>query len=982
MAIGPLEVFVFPSVIVETRLEAPGVTAAGDIRIPAIIGTSSEETRISNFELIRGSSSIADNIILEEDVSAQFTGTNKNFTVDYYPIVTGDGSGTVSNDPRAVIVTVNSQSVAVNSVNGLTGEVTLQRIPPTGADIRANYYMKRRDTYVEDETLDDQADGTNTSFKVKNARIVKGDNDGRAASDTDIGKTVVILYDPTPGSPGDEVQTTVQLIKVTVNGSEVVISELDGSNGMFTLSAAPADGDEVRVWYFTTTWQDTFDILPASQVNRLIKVGLSQDTNDYSIGNDCVLSTDPATSAPAIHWGNSYSMEAGVFSVGSDPLEDDVVMSITDTRVYGRVTVPEVFKTDGSGNPVLDANGNKINSGTNKVFTLPTQPVEGDGTGTATEDPADIIAYVGATWSAAKTAGAVTVLSISGYDITLAAAPSEALEEKVYVTYYENNIRDDTWTLTNRVPGAATVGKYTVSSGLNGWALDVQQAAGGTVTPVYAGAGSINVSVDPLIAQVERVKVTFDGVGGFTVSSVVGPAFTVAGKTGSVTTYNQNKGSLGKSYVDPTTGFRVTFADTGFAPAVGTYVYYYVGDPTSASSPAKYYITANTNIIRAIPGVNLTVSTTDGGSVDNTDDTVLIYTYHKSGNEPDVGDIYYVTFDKNKIDFTVKYVTDMGQVQKLFGPFDPNNRITIACDLSFKNGARAIAVKQIEKVTGGTDASVQSYIDGIDEFNAPLANGLRPSLIQPLSTDSQIHSYLKTSNAIQSSRRYRNERTSIIGFEIGTVPDDVISSVKALKTEKVTAVYPDAAVYTITDVYGNAVEYLMDGSIIAAAVAGADVSPSYDIATPLTGQSITGFTRLYRRLDNVTAAQVAQAGCTVLEEQTPVINILFYLTTDLSSVLTRNPRTVEVKHFVQQGVRRVLRRYVGSKNLPRILPQIKDTLGAYFKSLKQSELIVDSKGIKVTQNATDISTVDVEAYYKPVPELEWILVTLNMSTSL
>jgi len=982
MAIGPLEVFVFPSVIVETRLEAPGVTAAGDVRIPAIIGTSSEETRISNFEVPRGSSAIADNLILEEDESAKFTGTNKNFNVEYFPIVTGDGSGTVSDDPRAVIVTVDSVPVAVNSVDGLTGEVTLQRIPPTGADVRANYWMKRRDTYVEDEDLSDQADGSNTSFKVKNARIVKGDNDGRAATDTDIGKTVVILYDPTPGSPGDEVEATVQIIKVTVNDIEATITDLDGSDGMFALETAPDTDDDVRVWYFTNTWQDTFDVLPAAQVNRLIKAGLSQDTNDYSIGNDCVLSTDPATGSPAIHWGNSYSQEAGVYTVGSDALNDNVFMSIVDTYVYGRVAAPVVYKTDGSGNPVYDANGNKINSGTNKEFTLPSAPVNGDDTGKATEDPDDIIAYVGATWSAAKTAGAVPVLSISGQTITLATAPSEAMEEKVYVTYHENNLRDDTWTLTNRVPGAATVGKYTIQSNLNGWALDVQQAAGGTVTPVYAGAGAVNTEVDPLLAQVERVKVTFDGVGGFTVSSKVGPAFTTDGKTGSVTTYNQNKGYLGKTYIDPATGFRVAFADTGFAPGVGTYVYYYVGDPTSATSPAKYYITANTNIVRVIPGVNLTVLTTDGGAEDNTDDTVLIYTYNKSGNEPDVGDIYYVTFDKNKIDFTVKYVTDMGQVQKLYGPYDVNNRVTVACDLAFKNGARAIAVKQIQKVSGGTDASVQDYIDGIDEFNEPLANGLRPALIQPLSTDSEIHSYLKTSNAIQSSKRYRNERTSIIGFEIGTDPDTVISSVKNLKTEKVTAVYPDAAVYTITDVYGNDVEYLMDGSIVAAAVAGLDVSPAYDIATPLTGQSVTGFTRLYRRLDNVTAAQVAQAGCTVLEERNPVIDIMFYLTTDLSNQLTRNPRIVEVKHFVQQGLRRVLRRYIGSKNLPRILPQIKDTVGAYFKSLKQSELIVEYKGIKVTPNATDISTVDVEAYYSPVPELDWILVTLNMSTSI
>lgn len=981
MAMGPLEVFVFPSVIVETRLEAPGTTAAGDIRFPAIIGTSSEETRISNFEMVRGSSSIADNLILEENETAKFTGTNKNFTVEYYPIVDGSGQGKVSNDPRSVIVTVDSVPVAVNSVNGLTGEVTLQRLPPEDSDIRANYYMKRRDTYVEAEDLSDQANSSATVFKVKNQRIVKGDNNGSNATDNDIGKTVVILYNPTPSVPGDEVERTVEVIKVTVNDVEATLTHVTGSEGTFTLETAPTAGDTVKVWYFSNTWQDTYDILPADQVNRLVKVGLSQDTNDYSIGNDCVLGVDPVTgSTNAIHWGHSATYEAGIYTTGSTALEDSVVIGLTDTLVYGRVASPSVWKVDGSGNPVLDTNGNRINSGTNKDFVMPSTPCDGAGKGQPTEDPTDITAYVGATWAAAKLAGAVTVTKIDGTTITLATAPSEALEEKVYVTYYENLLRDDTWTLTNRVPGAAGVGKYTIQSNLNGWGLDVQQVAGGTVTPVYPT--SANMEVDPLLATVERVKVTFDGLGGFTVSSQVGPSFATAGRTGSVTTYNQNKGSLGKTYLDPTTGFRVTFADSGFSPAVGTFVYYYIGDPTTTTTPAKYYITANTNIVRVIPGVNLTVSTTDGGAEDNTDDTVIIYTYNKSGNEPDVGDIYYVSFDKNKIDFTTKFVTDMNQVQKLYGPIDINNRITIACDVCFKNGARAIAVKQVEKVAGGTDASVQSYIDGIDAFNVPLPNGLRPSLIQPLSTDPEIHSYLKTSNAIQSSKRFRNERTSIIGFDIGTDSDTVIQSCRNLASEKLTAIYPDAAVYTITDVYGNPVEYLVDGSIVAAAVAGADVSPSYDIATPLTGQSITGFTRLYRRLDNVTAAQVAQSGCTVLEEQTPVINILMYLTTDVSSVLTRNPRIVEVKHFIQQGLRRVLKRYIGVKNLPRYLPQIKDTIGAYFKSLKQAEIITNFKGVNVTPNAVDPSTVDVEAYYSPVHELDWILVTLNLASTI
>jgi hypothetical protein len=195
-------------------------------------------------------------------------------------------------------------------------------------------------------------------------------------------------------------------------------------------------------------------------------------------------------------------------------------------------------------------------------------------------------------------------------------------------------------------------------------------------------------------------------------------------------------------------------------------------------------------------------------------------------------------------------------------------------------------------------------------------------------------------------------------------------------------VYPDGAVIGITDTFGNEVEYIVDGSMLAAATCGLDMSPATDIATPLTNSTIVGFKRLYRRLDNVTAALVANSGCTVLEEQTPVIRILMYLTTDMSTSLTRDPRIVEVKHSIQQGIRSALSRYIGSKNLPKMQSQVRDTTGSYFKSLKQKEIIVDFTGINVTQNTSDPSTLDVEAYYSPVFPLNWIVVTLNLRQSL
>ena len=204
----------------------------------------------------------------------------------------------------------------------------------------------------------------------------------------------------------------------------------------------------------------------------------------------------------------------------------------------------------------------------------------------------------------------------------------------------------------------------------------------------------------------------------------------------------------------------------------------------------------------------------------------------------------------------------------------------------------------------------------------------------------------------------------------------------ALYSEKITAVYPEAAVISIPDAFGNSVQYLVDGSFLAVALAGLDASPATDIATPLTNGNIVGFDRLYRTLDEVTAALIANSGCTVLQYAQPNIKIKMYLTTNMDNALTRDPRIVEIKHYVQQGIRANLNQFIGRKNLPSIIPQITNAVNAYFSILKNSQLIVDYKGISVTQSKVDPSTVDVEAFYSPVFPLNWIIVTLNLTQSL
>lgn len=947
MAIGPLETFVFPGVYTRTLVESPTPTAAGSLRYPAIIGVGNEEERVEAFEMVRGSSATADNIILGENVLTNgqaenvVDGINTVFKVRNYPIVDGSGLGAFASKPSEVIVQVDGESVPVQGVDGVQGVITLVDAPAEDTLVQVNYYFKRRDEYIENEDLSNQVDGSNRTFQVRSSRIVKGNNGGESATSSNISDTAETL------SNGAVI--TVSVISVTVNGAPAVIESLNGGAGTFTLVAAPANNETILVNYFTNKFQNTFDILPAAQVTELVRAGYDPNRGDFIEGRDFTLANQNE-----IHWGSSFSVEPGISTVGSEVFGSNQVTTanMVDWRYYKL----EVGSGDGSS----------------KEFTLPFVPVTGEGTGRSLTDPEngtpgddvdDLKVYVG---TSLATAVEVTVLSVRGTTVTLQTAPASG--ELVFVDSFVNGLQDDTWTISNTTSGGAGVGKYTVVGSAFGSARQVLLDVGAsTSTATFLDSGTINwdgVASNASNAYIapsrtfgdEDITVTIDASGNFTVTS------TVSNGTGSS---SNNSGTVGQTYIDEVTGF--TFAlETASA---GTLIF---------NVTKEFTVTVDPEL--GIPGFKFNVETTEDVTVG---DTAIIKTFNMSfDDEPRIGDVYYATFDKAKQDFSVKYFTNFPDILRSYGPLAQNNPIVIAANLAFINGAQAVALKQIPKAPGSSDANVSDYIQAIDEFDDPLDNSTRPALIQVLSTNDQVINYLKASNQQQSSIRFRNERTSYFGFAIGTSPEKALNRAKGLKTELLTAVYPDGGVITIPDENGIDQDLQVGGEYVAVALAGQDVSPARDVATPLTNVAIVGFSRLNRKLNGATAAQVAQAGVTVLENKFGSIKVMMALTTDLSSVLTRDPRIVEVKHFVQQGVRRTCDPFIGLKMLSGLTSKVEKALNSFFGSLVELDLISEYQGVKATVDESDPTIINVEVYYKPVFGLNWIVVTHYLRRSL
>jgi hypothetical protein len=87
------------------------------------------------------------------------------------------------------------------------------------------------------------------------------------------------------------------------------------------------------------------------------------------------------------------------------------------------------------------------------------------------------------------------------------------------------------------------------------------------------------------------------------------------------------------------------------------------------------------------------------------------------------------------------------------------------------NGGVVVAIQQIEKDEGSDFASVSKYVTALDDLVKPLTGGLRPNIIVPLegrSTD--FFRLLGIHCDIQSSIRYRQERTALFGLTPSVTP--------------------------------------------------------------------------------------------------------------------------------------------------------------------------------------------------------------------
>jgi len=433
-------------------------------------------------------------------------------------------------------------------------------------------------------------------------------------------------------------------------------------------------------------------------------------------------------------------------------------------------------------------------------------------------------------------------------------------------------------------------------------------------------------------------------------------------------------GVVGQTYRDKVTGLTFTILERE-----GGLSY-----PTASATiqiDVSTTFTTDANIPhRALNGLELVVANAYGVE---SGDSGIVETFERGGEEPEIGDVYYTSYVFTKQDYNASLFTKMSTVERNYGAISPENPVSMAAYLAILNGSVVVGVKQVPREAGVTRASLTEYTAAIDDLEGKMPGQVSLNTVIPLRGDStELFLYLSKHIDVQSSIRYRQERTAIVGLGAGTDVGDAAAIAQQLSSTRFRIVYPDTLLIPVTNALGLTREYLVEGPYLAAMMIGNRASPNFDVATPWTGTMLVGASQLGRQLDAVEQNQAAVKGLTILEDKPPFLRCRHGLTTDMTNVLTKTPTVIQISDEVQRQARNVLARYVGVKFLPGILTQVEGRLSKMFQGLVAGQIISAYTGISADVDSDDPTVANVEAYYQPVFPLLYLVLTFHLRRSL
>lgn len=387
------------------------------------------------------------------------------------------------------------------------------------------------------------------------------------------------------------------------------------------------------------------------------------------------------------------------------------------------------------------------------------------------------------------------------------------------------------------------------------------------------------------------------------------------------------------------------------------------------------YVSGPSNYIRLTTASTSNASLQVGNGNANADLGFVAGLLSRGPAEPASSITYTFDYETPKVtaDYAPALYTSLDSIITAHGPTDGTSALSLGSQIVFENsgGAGGIVTVQVNPADGSDLAGFQAAL-------SKLATVDGVNIVVPLSVDPLLYSSVKSHVVNSSAPLEKKERTAILGLEASATVASAIAQASGLAAggngRRMMLVYPPS----VSRVLGDSIVSL-NGSYLAAGIAGLRINANFDVAEPLLRKQITGFTSAATNLLRTDKLRLRNGGVTVVELIDSIVRVTEDTTTDRSTVDNQEYAVTEIVDFVARTVRRLLDNiFIGVKILsdtPSIVTATTQVLLNNFEALK---IITGSANLKASINQLDPRQIDISFEIQPVRGLRFIKVTFSI----
>lgn len=326
------------------------------------------------------------------------------------------------------------------------------------------------------------------------------------------------------------------------------------------------------------------------------------------------------------------------------------------------------------------------------------------------------------------------------------------------------------------------------------------------------------------------------------------------------------------------------------------------------------------------------------------------------------------------------------EVVRAYGPIeiDQNNSIvstiSLAAKIAFNSGASQVSVMQ--RVVNNSEVPSETISLFIDRALTRLSDLLEVYSIVPLyPITSYDPNVIKTHVESLSATLGRKERIAILGgpqaFDNDVSQYESIAT--SLNSPRIVIVAP-ASVEVKLPVANTRPRQeksiKLDGSYLAASIAGIIANPVFDAGEPISGKEVAGFNFIPREFNDIELQRLLAAGVTVVENS----EIIHALSTASADIITAELKVTKIKDFISKTLRTTLQRlFINTRLTPTTLASISAAVTNALQQFVIRNILVGFRDVTVVQNEQDPRQVDVSFRIQPAFDVNYILVTFGVS---